>query len=585
MRALPGVTRGDDEQIALEAALAARGPGYVPRTHLMDGDGPRYVNRLIHEASPYLVQHAHNPVDWRPWGPEALAEATARDLPVFLSVGYATCHWCHVMEEESFDDEEVAALLNTAFVPVKLDREQRPDVDQVYILATMLQHRHAGWPNSQWLMPDGRPFHTGTYFPKPQFLQVLGAIAQGWDGGQRAQFESVARQLSEAMRRIPAETAPPAALDAAPAAALADLARLFNAEQGGFSHGTQFPQEGHLLFLLDHWRRTGDAAARDMALRSLEAMVAGGLHDHVGGGFHRYTVDVNWRTPHFEKMLYNQALMLRALVEGWQAGGDPALARAAARLVAYIARDMTAADGAFYAAEDADSLEADGRREEGAFYVWPPEAAPEAARDVLNLHAAPTLEAGPVAHLTPGEPVEFDALDPLLEEMRLIRDARPRPLRDEKVIAGWNGLLIRALAEAAIALDRPDWTEMAERAFDAVMARLGPLEELARLDFDGKRREVADLSDHAWLGLAAFALGRIDLADAFAARLLERFDHDGRLVLSPEGPLGPVLETEDGATPSGEAGALELLALLAEARPDPVRDARARALRDAVSGR
>jgi len=581
----PGSTRDAALQAELDAALAARGSDYTPRTHLMDGDAPRYTNRLIAEASPYLVQHAHNPVDWRPWGAEALAEAAARDLPIFLSVGYATCHWCHVMEEESFDDEQVAALLNTGFIPVKLDREQRPDVDQVYILATMLQHRHAGWPNSLWLMPDGRPFHTGTYFPKPQFMQVLGAITQGWQGAQRSQFASVADQLSEAMQRIPAQTAPPAALDQAPAAALTDLVRSYNPVEGGFSHGTQFPQEGHLLFLLDHWRRTGDAGARDMARNSLSAMVAGGIHDQIGGGFHRYTVDVNWRTPHFEKMLYNQALMTRALVQGWQVSDDPMMRRAVARCISYVLRDMTAPDGAFYSAEDADSLNDLGKLEEGAFYVWPPaEIADDWVIETLGLREAATLEAGPVAHLR-GDVQDIARLDAALDDLRIRRDARPRPLRDEKVIGGWNGLMIRAMAEAAVAFDRPDWMDAAARAFDAVLERLGPVGTLARLDMDGRRREEANLSDYAWLGLGAFALGRIDVAQVIADLILDRFTLDARLALSTDGPLGAVLETEDGATPSGEGSALELLALLAEAAPDPQRDARARALRDAISGR
>ncbi|QPH53467.1 thioredoxin domain-containing protein [Pontivivens ytuae] len=582
----PGSERSAGLAVELDEALAAR-VNHVPRTHHLRPDGsPRFVNRLIREASPYLIQHAHNPVDWRPWGEEALAEAAALDRPVFLSVGYATCHWCHVMEEESFDDLEVAAVLNASFVPVKLDREQRPDVDQAYILATMLQHRHAGWPNSVWLMPDGRPFHTGTYFPKPQFVQVLGAIAQGWQGGQRDQFEGVAGQLADAMRRIPAQSAPPAELTEAPTRAVADLVRLFNAEHGGFSQGTQFPQEGNLLFLMDHWRRTGDAAARDAALTSLIHMAAGGLHDHVGGGFHRYTVDVNWRTPHFEKMLYNQALLMRCYTEAWQIAGRPDFARAVARCADYVLRDMTAPDGAFYSAEDADSLDVTGKQEEGAFYVWPPEEVEDDwLRDTLNLHAAPTLEAGPVAHLTPGAAVDFDRLDTGLEALRLRRDARPRPLRDDKVIGGWNGLMIRALAEAGAAFARPEWTEAAARAFDAVMTRLGPIEEMARLDLDGTRREAANLSDLAWLGLAALSLGRIDEAAQMADAALARFSTDGRLALTLDGPLGPVLETEDGAVPSGESSALELLALLDAAAPDPERRAKAEALVTALSGR
>ena len=506
-----GVSRDPALTERLEAAYDAKGPDYVPRTHLLDAGGrAQYLNRLILEASPYLIQHAHNPVDWRPWGPEALAEAAARDLPIFLSVGYATCHWCHVMEEESFDNEAVAAILNADFIAIKVDREQHPALDQIYLTATQLQQGHAGWPNSLFLLPDGRPFHTGTYYPRPRFIQVLEAVARAWRSDQRAGIERGAEQLSAAIRLFaPSEisTAPPPGA-AQFAAAVSQLAGMQNTLEGGFSSSQQFPQEGFLLFLLDHWRRTGEPQALAMATRSLDAIAAGGIHDHAGGGFHRYTVDPNWRTPHFEKMLYNQGQLARAFIEGWEATGNPAWRRAARRAFDYVLRDMTDAQGAFYAAEDADSLDAAGKLEEGAFYVWSPAEAraalgaeAEFAIETLGLGETPTLEAGPVAHLDPTGVADFAALDPLLERLRLARDARARPLRDDKIIAGWNGLMIRALAEGAVAFEAPEYAEAAARAAEALWSRLWTGERLMRLWARGRALEDGALEDYAWLGL------------------------------------------------------------------------------------
>ena len=597
----PGAQRDPDLHARLEAAYDAKGPEHRPRTHLLaEGGRARYVNRLIEEASPYLLQHAHNPVDWRPWGPETLAEAAALDRPIFLSVGYATCHWCHVMEEESFDDEEVAEVLNAGFVPVKIDREQHPDLDHVYITATQLQQQHAGWPNSLWLLPDGRPFHTGTYLPRPHFLQVLAAVRAAWeDPGRRREIEEVAGRLSEGVRRFTQmRTEGEKPLDDAVFARAAEqILGMHNTREGGFSTGQQFPQEGFLLYLLDHWRRTGDAASLAAVTRTLDAVAAGGIHDHVGGGFHRYTVDVNWRTPHFEKMLYNQGLLSRAFIEGWEITGSPAWRRAAERCFAYILRDMTDPDGAFYAAEDADSREAEGRLEEGAFYAWAPDDAERAADDravvsTLGLHLPPTIEAGAVAHLTPGVDSDFAALDPQLEKLRRARDRRERPIRDDKVIAGWNGLMIRALAEGAMAFDEPAYACAAARAGDAVWSRLWDCRRLARLWAGGQAREDGALEDHAWLGLAFLALaeatGRAvwrDRVVALVDAIEDRFaDGSGRLKMAAaDGPLGPIYDSSDGATPSGESSALELFARFARRGDGPEIEARARALSAALS--
>jgi uncharacterized protein YyaL (SSP411 family) len=261
----------------LDEIYGALGHHYTPRTDLWDADGrARYVNRMIAEPSPYLRQHAHNPVDWQPWGEEAFAEAARRNVPVFLSIGYATCHWCHVMEEESFDNETVAAAMNAGFVPVKLGREQRPDLDQIYILATQMQQGHAGWPNSVWLTPEAEPFHTGTYFPKPQFIQVLNAVSAAWTEEQSAQILHVADQMSEAIRRMGAAAAEAAEIGPEIAAKAAHhIVHSANTSEGGFSQATQFPQEGYILFLLDHWRRTGEKIALRTALAALDRIAAG----------------------------------------------------------------------------------------------------------------------------------------------------------------------------------------------------------------------------------------------------------------------------------------------------------------------
>jgi len=599
----PGVTRDPELHARLEAAYAAKGSDYAPETENLGEDGrAQFVNRLILEASPYLVQHAHNPVDWYPWGPEAFAAAKANDLPIFLSAGYATCHWCHVMAKESFDNEIVAQILNTYFIPIKLDREQHSALDQVYITATQLQQGHAGWPNSVFLLPDGRPFHSGTYFPRSDFLHLLQAVVQLWRGSQRPKVEEAAEQLADSIRNF-APAVHPAAPPPGPeqfAVAIEQLSEMHNDFEGGFSNAQQFPQESFLLFLLDHWRRAGETTALSLAGRTLEAIAAGGIHDHVGGGFHRYTVDANWRTPHFEKMLYNQAQICRCFVEGWEAVGNPGWRRAAERAFGYVLRDMTDPEGAFYCAEDADSRNAAGELQEGAFYVWPLDdvystlgADAEDAIEILGLAEKATLEAGPVAHLEPGDLPDFDELDPLLDRLLVARDKRARPTRDEKVIAGWNGLMIRALSDGAFAFQTPAYAEAAARAADAIWSRLWTGERLIRLWADGRAIEDGALEDYTWLGLGMLALFDAtgeekwrDRAGTLARAALDRFaDGTGRLkVIAEDGPLGPIYDNADGATPTGESAMLELLARLARRTLDPAFGAAAETLRAALAG-
>lgn len=595
----PNVDRDPDLHVRLEAAYRAKGAGYVPRTHLLENGRARYVNRLIEEVSPYLLQHAHNPVDWHPWSEETLARAARLDKPIFLSVGYATCHWCHVMEEESFDNEEVAALLNRHFIAVKIDREEMPGLDHIYITATQLQQGQAGWPNSVFLLPDGRPFHTGTYMPPDHFTDVVAAIGHAWaDPGNRAEIDTVASELTAAVQRITQMSSrQSAALDETVfLRAAQSLLDAHNALEGGFSQSQQFPQEGFLLYLMDHWRRTGDEASLQAAVETLHAIAAGGIHDHVGGGFHRYTVDPNWRTPHFEKMLYNQGLLARAFLEAWEITEDETFRRAARRTFAYLARDMTDGSGAFYAAEDADSLTEEGVRTEGAFYVFTAEEAAEIAGPhaaaLLGLDQPPTLEAGAVIHLDPTDAIDSARIDPVLEAFRLARQDRARPLRDEKVIAGWNGLVIRALSDGAVVLDDPVLSEQAMRAADTLWARLWQDGRLKRLWVGGEAREEGALEDYAWLALGFLALGDAsgdavwqDRATVLADEIWTRFGDDaGRLKMAAvDGPLGPIYDSADGAVPSGESSALELLARLSRRSQDPEHHARAERLRAALA--
>ena len=558
---------------------AAAGDAYDARTKLSGADGgPRYVNRMILEASPYLRQHAHNPIDWRPWGEAALREAASTGKLIFLSVGYATCHWCHVMERESFDDPAVAAILNRDYVPIKVDREENPAVDETYMLAATLINGSGGWPNTLWLTPQAEPLFAATYLPKPELTAALGSIQNAWK--EQPEFTlAAAAQLSQAMRAYAAHRDAAKTVDEKVyAAAQKELSAAFNELQGGFSDAVQFPLEVNLLFLLDRWRRTGDADALEMATKTLDGLVAGGVHDHAGGGFHRYAVDPEWSVPHFEKMLYNQAQIARALIEAREATGAAQYRRAAQRAMDYVLRDLRAPGGAFHTAEDADSRDPDsGKKREGAFYLWTPQSL-SAALGSDGAEVAKRFGVGPAPLIEGGSPLRVDQgaigslsrFDAALETLRKTRERRPHPFRDEKIIAGWNGLTIRALAEASAAFDRTDYLEAADRAMQAIWSALWRKDRLLR--FDGGDAPAA-LDDYAWLGLASVALYDATGSEAHLrrARLLaetarKRFaDGSGRYKLSEaDGPLGPVYQQGDASLPAGESSMLELLALLSQ---------------------
>lgn len=469
------------------------------------------ANRLGGESSPYLRQHAGNPVDWYPWGPEALARARAEQKPIFLSVGYSTCHWCHVMEHESFEHADIAAELNAHFVSIKVDREERPDIDRVYMLFVQATTGQGGWPMSVFLTPDLEPFYGGTYFPptsrlgRPGFLDVLQQIARVWRE-ERSRVVDSARQLTARLRDATrpeapddggVHIAPPAALDAG----LAEFVQAYDAEHGGFGPAPKFPRPSELLFLLRQHALSGNPEGLEMALDTLRAMATGGLRDHVGGGFHRYSVDAVWRVPHFEKMLYDQAQLVLAYLEAGQASGDPFYASVAEDTLAYVARELTAAEGGFLSAEDADSVPHDEvdrpqpRRLEGAFYLWSVEEITEAVGEALAPLALARYGVRPEGNAQDplgefrGRNVLYVAreledlattfgqpIDAVIRDLRTIRQRlfsarrqRPRPGLDDKVLTAWNGLMLAAFARAARQLraqspQAATWLRTAERA-------------------------------------------------------------------------------------------------------------------------
>ncbi|WP_243440038.1 thioredoxin domain-containing protein [Fundidesulfovibrio soli] len=482
----------------------------------------RRANALITEKSPYLLQHAHNPVDWRPWGPEAFATARAENKPLFLSIGYSTCHWCHVMERECFEDEDVAALLNSVAVPVKIDREERPDLDAVYMKACQMMTGAGGWPLSVFIDHQGRPFFAATFIPKASrfgrmgMMELLPALANVWNT-RPEEVERAAGNVHQALLRLGEEKPEGAGALAEPDSALLDaafdqLALRFDQKNGGFGDAPKFPSPHQLLFLLRRHARKEDRAALGMVLRTLTAMRLGGVFDQVGLGFHRYSTDAHWLLPHFEKMLYDQAMMLMACAEAFDASRDPLAERTAREVIRYVLRDMTSPEGAFYSAEDADS-----EGEEGKFYVWTvveirellsPEDASLFIR-LMNLRpegnfadeASGELTGANIPHLREWPaPEDERRLEAIREVLFAQREKRVHPHKDDKVLTDWNGLMIAALAQAGRILSDPEPVEAASRAADFILARLRtPEGRLLHRYRDGDAAIAATLDDYAFL--------------------------------------------------------------------------------------
>ncbi len=502
-------------------------------------------NRLIAEKSPYLLQHAYNPVEWFPWEEEAFAKARAEDKPIFLSIGYSTCHWCHVMERESFEVDSVAAIMNELFVNIKVDREERPDVDKVYMTALQAMGENGGWPMSMFLTPDLKPFYGGTYFPPENrygrigFPELLRRISEAWKNERSKVLES-ADGITKFLKEIPSKSNAVETLDTSLlATCFNQAAGNYDAQFGGFGGGPKFPRPVVFNFLLRYFHRTGDAKALQMAEKTLRAMSGGGMYDHIGGGFHRYSVDGEWRVPHFEKMLYDQAQIVNSLVDVYLITKDSFYSTIIRETLDYVLRDMTDKDGGFYSAEDADSpfAEAPHEKGEGVFYVWTKKEIEHALGNdakVFNFFYG-VEEAGNALndpqHEFIGKNILYQAnsisetakfsgknageVHEMLQRSRNIlfelRAKRPRPHLDDKIITAWNGLMISAFARAASAcggLNEPKYLQAAENAAQFILTKLydNDTHTLLRRYRDGEAKLEAHLDDYAFL-----AQGLIDL--------------------------------------------------------------------------
>ena len=552
-------------------------------------------NRLIHEKSPYLLQHAHNPVDWYPWGQEAFEKARKENKPIFLSVGYSTCHWCHVMEEESFENPQIAKILNENFVPIKVDREERPDVDQIYTQAVMALTGQGGWPMSVFLTPDLKPFYGGTYFPpedrwgRPGFAAILRAIAMKWKEEQGALVqagEELTQAIQEQAGRKPEAVYP--VTEETLAKGFQQFASQYDSKYGGFGDAPKFPRSHALSFLLRYWKRWNNPKALEMVEETLKAMARGGMYDQLGGGFHRYSVDGQWRVPHFEKMLYDQALLAKTYLEAYQATHKEEYARIAREIFDYVIRDMKSPEGAFYSAEDADSPDPTNpqKKSEGAFFLWTED---EIAKilgheeaQIFNRHfgVEPNGNAlsDPQGELRgknilyvarPDEKILPESKKKLFE----IREKRPRPHLDDKILTDWNGLMISSLAFGASVLNESKYRDAARRAADFILANMKRKDgRLLHRYRDGEAAIPGFLEDYAF-----FIHGLIDLYEAtfdskyldeakFLSKEMIRLFWDeksgGFLLAGNDGEklISETKELYDGAIPSGNSvAALALL--------------------------
>jgi len=511
-------------------------------------------NRLARETSPYLLQHQYNPVDWYPWGEEAFARARAEGKPILLSVGYSACHWCHVMERESFEDPEIARLMNEHFVNVKVDREERPDVDAIYMQAVQSMTGHGGWPMTVFLTPEGVPFYGGTYFPPedrhglPGFPRVLRAVAEVYRE-RRAEAEAVGRQLLDHLRQAEhvgagADLLTRDLLDAA----FRGLRAEFDPRHGGLGRAPKFPQPMVWDFVLRYWRRTGNPEALEMVKHTLTRLARGGIYDQLGGGFHRYAVDAGWLVPHFEKMLYDNAQLALLYLHGWLATGVAEFRRVAVETLDYVVREMTDPEGGFYSTQDADS-----EGEEGKFFLWTEAEIsglldPEAARVAgvyWGVADGPNFEGRNILHVA-REPEEAarilglapDALAALVARARgtlfEARERRVRPGRDDKVLAGWNGLMLRAFAEAARVLDRPDYRHVAERNAASLLGALRRDGRLLRTWKAGQAKLLGYLEDYAMVADGLLALHEATLERRWLEAARELADEMRRLFWDPE---------------------------------------------------
>ncbi|HET6230754.1 MAG TPA: thioredoxin domain-containing protein [Longimicrobiaceae bacterium] len=552
-------------------------------------------NRLAAETSPYLLQHKDNPVDWYPWGPEALERSRTEDRPILLSVGYSACHWCHVMEHESFENEQTARLMNELYVCIKVDREERPDIDSIYMTAVQQMTGHGGWPMTVFLTPEGVPFYGGTYYPPeprhgmPSFRQVLAGIAEAYRE-RRADVDRSAEELRGALRESAALRPQPAAVDATVLErAHAGLASRYDGRNGGFGGAPKFPQPMMIEFLLRHWKRTGASEPRLMSEQTLRRMAAGGMYDQVGGGFHRYSVDAKWLVPHFEKMLYDNALLARAYLHAHQATGAPEHRRVAEEVLRYVLREMTSPEGGFYSAQDADS-----EGEEGLFYVWTPDEVDALLGDedgplfrtYYDVSAEGNFEGRNILHVE--RPVRDVARDAGVTEERLsaalergrgvLYEARAKrvwPGLDDKVLTAWNAMMLHTFAEAARILGSAEYRDAAVANAEFLLRELRADGRLLRTYKDGRAKIGAFLEDHALLADALLALYETTFdprwvaeARALADAMLDGFweEDEGAFYDTARDAETLVVRPRDifdNATPSGNSVAVGALLRLA----------------------
>jgi len=600
-------------------------PSPIPgpdQLRLLPRDGGPDFNRLVFEKSPYLLQHATNPVDWHPWNEEAFQKAKNQDKPVFLSIGYSTCHWCHVMEHESFEDPQVASLINENFIPIKVDREERPDLDQIYMAVCQAVTGTGGWPLTIILTPDREPFFAGTYFPKESrfgrtgLIELIPKLAELWQTKRGELLES-ADQIVSFLRQ-----------DNQPASgelekeifdkAYQQLSGRFDSLQGGFGSAPKFPSAHNLIFLLRYWHHSGQDHALDMAEKTLQKMRLGGIFDQVGFGFHRYSTDPNWLLPHFEKMLYDQAMLVMAYVEAYQATGKSEYAQTAREILTYVLRDMTSPEGGFYSAEDADS-----EGEEGLFYLWTPAEFREYLGDkgsdlfinLLNLkeegnftdEATKTKTGQNIIYLNKSLveiAQEMDLSETQLTELWNntrqmlfdIREKRIHPLKDDKILTDWNGLMIAACAKAASVLEEPLYALAAINAADFIWDRLRAEDgKLLKRYRDGEAGLPAHLDDYAYLVWGFLELYEAVFDPVYLKRaidlnqmMLSEFwdDQNGGLFFTTEGQADLIVrkkEIYDGAIPSGNSIAAFNLLRIGRMTANPELEEKARLIGSAFS--
>jgi uncharacterized protein len=536
-------------------------------------------NRLIDETSPYLLQHAHNPVDWYAWGPEALERAAQEDKPILLSIGYSACHWCHVMEHESFENEAIAELMNRNFVNIKVDREERPDLDQIYMTAVQIMTGSGGWPMTVFLLPTGEPIFGGTYFPpddrygRPGFRRVLETIAEAYRN-RRAEIVENAKGFREHLSRQTFQTKEGERIDASLLdIAYRAMASRFDPREGGFGGAPKFPPGMSIDFLLRYHHRTGDEHALHMATLTLDKMAYGGMYDQVGGGFHRYSTDDHWLVPHFEKMLYDNALLARVYVDAYRSTGDQLYKGIAEETLDFVVREMRDPNGAFYSTQDADS-----EGVEGKFYVWSNDefrrVVGEDAHtlaDYFDVTAHGNWEETNILHVTrPPDQLTQAKVEAAKKKLYAAREKRVKPGRDEKVLTDWNGLMLRAFAEAAAHLGRHDYRVIAEANANFILNTLWDGSHLLHTYKDGRARFNGYLDDYANLADGLFALYELtfdfkwlDAAVRITDRMIEQFwDDNGGFYFTGRDHESLLTRTKDffdNATPSGNSVAADVL--------------------------